>query len=63
MTEYMLVQDDTGLWYVIPAEEEDGWWEQIYPDEPNGYNDIPGYATTVNGSVGHVKFTDFRIKR
>ena len=61
-TEYCLVQDNDGHWFVIPDENFHDWLmylegftEEYDPDEPE-------WVIRVRGAPSNVKFTKFRIE-
>jgi hypothetical protein len=58
---FILTQDDSGHWYVIPADksaEFDAWVET---DGQDGY-DPPVWAVEVNGAYSRVRFPSFVIE-
>ena len=50
---FVLVNDDSGHWYVIPQAQENRWDRWIGSDAWNDGN-VPEYARPVGGSVSRV---------
>ena len=57
--EYILVEDDDGHCYVIPAENEDAFDKWV---ATNGDEMQPIWVEEVGGSPRLVKFTGYRIE-
>lgn len=55
---FILVQDDSCHWYIIPAKEAINWDEWVDNEEDW---DVPGYAVAVGGSPSRVMFSGFLI--
>jgi hypothetical protein len=59
-TEYILVRDDDGHWYVIPDKNLSSWCSWLNSEDyENGV--IPEYAKEVGGSQTLVKFKNWRL--
>lgn len=61
--EYMIVSDDDGHDFIIPADDEAEWDKletQFYNDEE--VNFPPDWAVEVGGSLRLIKFTSYRIE-
>lgn len=58
--EFILIQDNDGHWYVIPADKTDDWFKW---EESQDYQDgiVPEYAEEVGGCYTRVKFKDYKI--
>jgi hypothetical protein len=56
---YILVQDDSCHWYVIPSDREDDWNKFIEKEDDLG--EIPDYAQSVGGSPSLIKFAEYII--
>ncbi len=59
-TEFMLIQDDSCDWYVIPADRHDEWGEFCGQDFANWDGYMPQWARYVP-STERVKFKSFRV--
>lgn len=59
-TEYILVEDDSCHWYVIPSDRESDWyaWEETEDAE---LGELPDYAVKVRGSPSLVVFKEYTI--
>lgn len=58
---YILVQDDSCYWYVIPSDREDDWDDWLISDEIE-LGCVPDYAISINGSLRRVKILEYRIR-
>ena len=57
---FILVPDNDGHWYVIPARNEHEWsWFMITEDGPE-ILEVPTFAFRVDGP-SHVKFLTFKV--
>ena len=59
--EYILVFDNDGHWYVIPAHEA-GAWARFLESEAAELDEVPGYAEPVNGAPSNVRFKEWHIE-
>lgn len=57
---YMLVDDDDGHWYVIPAKREADWDKWVGGEEWQDGN-APSYADSVGGSPRLIEIFSYRI--
>lgn len=60
---YVLVQDKSFFWYVIPADKREDWntWTELPEDDERGW-EAPDYAKEVGGGPSRVTFTHFGIE-
>jgi hypothetical protein len=56
--EYMLVQDQSSHWYLIPADRRPEWdaWSELDEDDEAAW-DAPEFAVPVNGNPSRVVFS------
>lgn len=59
--EFILVQDDSCHWYIIPENREGDWDDWLESDEIE-LGCVPGYAVPINGSLRRVKILEYRIR-
>lgn len=57
---FMLVQDDSSHWYVIPTATLAHWTAWLDSDSAQ-LGDVPDYAEQVGGSPALVQFTEYKI--
>ena len=62
--EHILIQDNDGHWYVIPADrgKDFNQWLELDPDDDKSWTK-PEYADDVGGSPTLVKFKDYRKEK
>ena len=58
--EFILVQDDSCHWYIIPFDKRDNWLEWLESDEIE-LGCVPSYAVSIGGSPSLVKFSEYII--
>jgi hypothetical protein len=58
MSGYVLVQDESCHWYVIPAKNESEWHRWCENEEAA---EAPAWARRVNGPPSLVEFDSFRL--
>lgn len=59
--EFILVQDNSNAWYVIPSDKHSDWNNWLNSDEIE-QGSIPSYADRVGGHPCKVTFQNYRIK-
>ena len=69
-TEYILITDNDGHWFVIPADKQDEWWSYLIAvdaagnpsdDNPPDYPQEPEWVEQVGGAPLLVRFTEYKI--
>lgn len=53
---YVLVQDESSHWYVIPADKQDEFEQAVYDEE-----EIPAFAQQIGGHPSLVQFENWEI--
>ncbi len=65
MVEYILTRDNSGHWYVIPADKQQEfckWVESFEDDDREEDQDQPDWAVEVGGAPCLVHFTGYSIQ-
>lgn len=57
---YVIANDDSGHYYVIPKDQTDNWNKWIGTEAWN-LGILPWYAVAINGSYARVSFNEYEI--